>query len=109
MVPGIEQRVNPPPIEGLIPCRPNEGILLATSDTMSPLPGASLALSEAVTTNRQQGQAEEGENFDNRLYHDVNTLSCSVRESRYVKSKTVIPDRNRDTVNGLLDGYAECI
>ncbi|MCQ3811814.1 MAG: hypothetical protein KTV68_14800 [Acidimicrobiia bacterium] len=66
-------------------------------------------MSKAVTPNWQQRQAKEGKNFDNRLYHDANTLSCPVRESRYVKSKTVVADRDRDTVNGVLDGFGKFV
>ncbi|WP_419925096.1 hypothetical protein [Candidatus Poriferisocius sp.] len=109
LVPRIEQRVNPPSIEGLTPCGPYERILSTTSDAMPSLPDTPLALSKAITPDRKQRQAEESKNFDNRLYHDANTLSCPVRKSRYVKSKTVVADRNRDTVNGVLDGFGEFI
>ncbi|MXZ85650.1 MAG: hypothetical protein F4Z02_08365 [Acidimicrobiia bacterium] len=108
-MPGIEQRVNPPLIERVTPCRPHERILSTTSDTMPSLPDTHLALSEAVTSDWQQRQAKEGKNFNNRLYHVANTLSRPVRKSEYVKSKTIVDDRNRDTVNSVLDGCGEFI
>jgi len=86
LVPAVEQRVNSPPIKRLTPSRPYERILSTTSYTKAFLPDTHWALSEAVTSDWQERQAKESQNFNNRLYHDANTLSCPVRESRYVKS-----------------------
>ena len=102
LMPCVHKRVYPPPVQRLTPCWPYEHPLSSATYSVASLPCPLLALLDTVTANRQQCQAEECENFDDRVNKDqASALIRPIWYSGYVEPEPVVGHRDRKAGKGI--------